>query len=95
MAAIAAAMEAALDKVEGATPALVSDDPTPTDAGVAAADDAAAGIPSPDGPEFAEGTQALLDRLERLADMRDRGLLEPAEYETAKDAIMRELETRQ
>jgi hypothetical protein len=52
-------------------------------------------VAAPDGPEFAEGTQALLDRLERLADMRDRGLLEPAEYETAKDAIVRELEARQ
>lgn len=46
-------------------------------------------------PEFAEGTQALMDRLERLADMRDRGLLSPDEYETAKDLIIRELETRQ
>jgi hypothetical protein len=45
--------------------------------------------------DFSEGTQALLDRLERLADMRDRGLLEPGEYETAKEAIVRELETRQ
>ena len=46
------------------------------------------------GPEFTEGTQALLDRLERLADMRDRGLLEPGEYETAKATIMAELEGR-
>jgi hypothetical protein len=46
------------------------------------------------GGEFSEGTQALLDRLERLADMRDRGLLGAEEYETAKDAIMRELEAR-
>jgi hypothetical protein len=45
-------------------------------------------------PEFTEGTQALLDRLERLADMRDRGLLGPDEYETAKAAIMTELEGR-
>jgi hypothetical protein len=45
-------------------------------------------------PEFTEGTQALLDRLERLADMRDRGLLGGDEYETAKDAIMTELEGR-
>ena len=45
-------------------------------------------------PEFTEGTQALLDRLERLADMRDRGLLAPDEYETAKDRIMAELEGR-
>lgn len=45
-------------------------------------------------PEFTEGTQALLDRLERLADMRDRGLLGPADYETAKAAIMAALEGR-
>jgi hypothetical protein len=44
--------------------------------------------------DFSEGTQALLDRLERLADMRDRGLLAADEYETAKDAVMRELEAR-
>ena len=43
---------------------------------------------------FPEGTQALLDRLERLADMRDRGLLTPAEYETAKETVMHELEAR-
>lgn len=52
-------------------------------------------LPGAGGTEaFEEGTQALLDRLERLADMRDRGLLDPAEYETAKDAVMRELEAR-
>lgn len=45
-------------------------------------------------PGFVEGDQALLDRLERLADLRERGLLAPDEYETAKDAIMRELEER-
>lgn len=95
LAAIAAAMEAALDHVEGTTPALVSDASSLADSGAAPADGTASGIASPDAPEFAEGTQALLDRLERLADMRDRGLLEPAEYETAKDAIVRELETRQ
>jgi hypothetical protein len=44
--------------------------------------------------DFSEGTQALLDRLERLADMRDRGLLGDEEFETAKEAIMRELESR-
>ena len=42
-----------------------------------------------------ESTQALLDRLERLADLRDRGLLGRDEYETAKETIVRELETRQ
>ena len=44
--------------------------------------------------DFPEGTQALLDRLERLADMRDRGLLGADEFETAKETIMRELESR-
>ena len=44
--------------------------------------------------ELPEGTQDLLDRLERLADMRDRGLLTAEEYETAKDAVMHELEAR-
>ena len=48
---------------------------------------------APDGIE--ESTQALLDRLERLADLRDRGLLGHDEYETAKETIVRELETRQ
>jgi hypothetical protein len=118
LAAIVAAMGAALDKVEAATPALVPDDAAgaPVDMGGAPADmggapaeggpsvdDAAPasspadgdGSPAPVPADFDEGTQALLDRLERLADMRDRGLLEPAEYETAKDAIVRELEARQ
>lgn len=45
-------------------------------------------------PGFSEGTQALLDRLERLADLRDRGLLAADEYEAAKDAIVKELEGR-
>ena len=48
----------------------------------------------PGDPAFTEGTQALLDRLERLADMRDRDLLDAEEYETAKAAIMAELEDR-
>jgi len=48
---------------------------------------------APDGIE--ESTQALLDRLERLADLRDRGLLGHDEYEIAKETIVRELETRQ
>ena len=50
-------------------------------------------MPGPE-PEFTEGTQALLDRLERLADMRDRDLLGADEYETAKATIMAELEGR-
>ncbi|HYO43401.1 MAG TPA: hypothetical protein VES19_09405, partial [Candidatus Limnocylindrales bacterium] len=40
----------------------------------------AAGSGAASGPGFTEGTQALLDRLERLADMRDRGLLGLDEY---------------
>ena len=44
--------------------------------------------------DFDEGTQALLDRLERLADLRDRGLLGQAEYETAKASVVQELEAR-
>ena len=59
-------------------------------AGDPAATDPAAGAPA----DFQEGTQALLDRLERLADMRDRGLLTSAEYETAKEAVMHEIEAR-
>jgi hypothetical protein len=39
-------------------------------------------------------TQGLVDRLEQLGDMRERGLLTPHEYETAKAAVMRELEAR-
>ncbi len=70
--------------------------------GIAAALDAAADRaearaatqPAFERPAFGEETQALLDCLERLADMRDRGLLDAAEYETAKDAVMRELEAR-
>ncbi len=38
--------------------------------------------------------QALLDRLERLADMRDRGLPTPEDFETAKASIIAELEAR-
>ena len=61
-----------------------------------AADDAErpaepAGAPA---PGFSEGTQALLDRLERLGDMRDRGLLTADEFEAAKATIVAELEAR-
>jgi hypothetical protein len=49
--------------------------------------------PSP-AAEFREGTQALLDRLERLGDMRDHGLLTVEEFETAKAAVVAELEER-
>ena len=80
---IAGAFEAAVEQAERETPADPAARTRPVDA---VSDEPAA--------DFSEGTQALLDRLERLADMRDHGLLEPAEYETAKEAIMRELETR-
>jgi len=53
----------------------------------AAVADARAGSPGTSGD-----TQALLDHLERLGDMRDHGLLTTTEYETAKEAVMRELE---
>jgi len=59
----------------------------PVNSGEPVPDDAAA--------PFTEGTQALLDRLERLADMRSQGLLDEAEYGTAKDAVLRELEARE
>jgi hypothetical protein len=51
-------------------------------------------VVTPEAGDFPEGTQALLDRLERLADLRDRGLLGTDEYETAKDAVMHELGER-
>jgi hypothetical protein len=63
-------------------------------AGPAPAADGPGLSPEPGEPAFSEGTQALLDRLERLADLRDRGLLAPDEYETAKETIVRELEDR-
>jgi hypothetical protein len=66
----------------------------PVDPDARAAGEPAHPAGAPEVPEFTEGTQALLDRLERLADMRDRGLLGPDEYETAKAAIMTELEGR-
>ena len=68
---------------------------TPADPRARAADGAAstAGEATADAG-FSEGTQALLDRLERLADLRDRGLLGQAEYDTAKESVMRELEAR-
>lgn len=47
-----------------------------------------------DGTSFQEDTQALLDRLERLAGLRDRGLLSVVEFETAKATIVAELAVR-
>jgi hypothetical protein len=82
LAGIAASFDAAITQAAAETPM----DPATREASGLAAD-------SGEG-DFSEGTQALLDRLERLGDMRDRGLLDPAEYETAKDAIMHELEGR-
>jgi hypothetical protein len=38
------------------------------------------------------GSAAAVDRLERLGEMRSQGLLTADEYETAKEAVMRELE---
>ncbi len=103
-AAIGAAMaEAPMASIAGAGPGpaasvapaiSAADEPSAAarPAGTAAADEP---LPEPvPQPEFTEGTQALLDRLERLADMRDRGLLAPEEYDTAKARIMAELEER-
>ena len=55
---------------------------------------AALELPSDESEAFTEGTQALLDRLERLADMRDRGLLTVEEFDAAKVTIIAELEDR-
>jgi hypothetical protein len=66
---------------------------TPADPLARDPDAGGAGADAP-GAEFNEGTQALLDRLERLADLRDRGMLGADEYETAKASIVRELESR-
>lgn len=90
LAAVDAALAAALGTPEGPGEASAAD-------GVAERQDAGPASTAPGVPTaatFEEDTQALLDRLERLGDMRDRGLLEPAEYETAKDAVVRELEAR-
>jgi hypothetical protein len=83
LAGIAADLGAAIGSVMAETPV------DPAARAVATGD--AGAVPEAD---FTEGTQALLDRLERLADMRDRDLLGPDEYETAKAAIMAELEER-
>ncbi|HYO44628.1 MAG TPA: SHOCT domain-containing protein, partial [Candidatus Limnocylindrales bacterium] len=97
LAAISADFGAAITAAMGETPL----DPVTRDAGryvpvMGAERGAAAAEGSGAAPEpgFTEGTQALLDRLERLADMRDRGLLGLDEYETAKATIMAELEGR-
>lgn len=78
LAGIAAAMGSAVTQAEASAPA----DPVGRTA------------PAHGSEAFTEGTQALLDRLERLADMRDRGLLRADEFETAKAAIIQELEAR-
>jgi hypothetical protein len=56
--------------------------------------DAAATSDRPDRARADEGTDELLDRLERLAELRERGLLDLDEYETAKAAVLRSLEGR-
>jgi hypothetical protein len=53
------------------------------------------GPPLPAAEERPESTRALLDRLERLADLHAGGQLDDAEFEVAKDAVLRELEARQ
>ncbi|MFL5751507.1 MAG: SHOCT domain-containing protein [Chloroflexota bacterium] len=78
------ARQVQLQAIDGAMGALVLD----------ATAHAPVGPVSDHGAAFAEDTQALLDRLERLGQMRDRGLLAPDEYETAKEAVMHELEAR-
>jgi len=55
---------------------------------------AAPELPADQDEAFSEGTQALLDRLERLGDMRDRGLLTADEFDAAKVTIIAELESR-
>jgi hypothetical protein len=85
---IAAEMGAVLTEAAAETPA----DPRARAGTSDTADGTAAG--SATGASFSDGTQALLDRLERLADLRDRGMLGQGEYETAKESVMRELEAR-
>ena len=91
---IAADLGAVITQSAATTPA----DPLArmADAGGDAAGDAErpaepAGAPA---PGFSEGTQALLDRLERLGDMRDQGLLTAGEFEAAKATNVAELEAR-
>ena len=89
-----AAREAELQGIAADMGAVITDAAADTPADpLARADDG--GAAAGDGnAEFNEGTQALLDRLERLADLRDRGMLGADEYETAKASVMRELEAR-
>ena len=98
---VAAVMDAVLTEAAATTPA----DPfARAAAAVGGAGPAASGVAGGDGVpgdaasdavvDFSEGTQALLDRLERLADMRDRGLLTVDEFETAKGSVVAELESR-
>ena len=61
-------------------PAVVASTPSVTDGGL-----------RPAGPEDAT---AMLDRLERLAALRDRGMITARDFETAKTAIMAELEAK-
>lgn len=58
-----------------------------------AMDDEAA-VASEEADEAPDGTGALVGQLERLADLRARGLLAADEYERAKAAVLHELEQR-
>ena len=81
LAGIASAFGAAVERAEAETAA----DPEAR---------AAPELPADQGEAFSEGTQALLDRLERLGDMQDRGQLTVEEFEAAKATIIAELEER-
>lgn len=94
LAEVAAALEAASREAQANTPVAAAVDDVRerlADASEAAGAEDAGPAST---PAFQEGTQALLDRLERLADMRAQGLLDPDEYETAKELVLRELEAR-
>jgi hypothetical protein len=92
---VAAAERAALRDIAAAMGAVVTEAAATTPADPAARAASGRGHESaPEAAPFSEGTQALLDRLERFGDMRDRGLLTADEFEAAKAAIIAELETR-
>jgi hypothetical protein len=49
--------------------------------------------PAPADPPKADKKEGLVERLETLADLRERGMLDEAEYERAKAAVLDEEET--
>jgi hypothetical protein len=55
------------------------------------------GVPDPSGAGDLDvgPAAALVDRIEALADLREKGLLEEREYEAAKAAVLRDLEALQ